>query len=121
MKRKDLCRTTVDTLKKQLFLLALLFAVSTVHAEEITDETVSTENTSRLTYYSEATFAKNDSTKAPKKGFVDKLPQPFRWIIRNWAASDERYALSSFYNWAVQLQNSTTFEWVNLQMPQAST
>lgn len=118
MKRKDLCRTTVDTLKKQLFLLALLFAVSTVHAEEITDETVSTENTSRLTYYSEATSAKNDSTKAPKKGFVDKLPQPFRWIIRNWAASDERYALSSFYNWAVQLQNSTTFEWVNLQMPQ---
>ena len=108
-----------NVIKKCLFLIAIIFAASPVHAEDVTDETASSVKASGLMPSSELLLDKNESTEVPKKkkGFVDRLPQPFRWIIRNWAASDERYAISSFYNWALQLQNSTTFEWVNLQIP----
>lgn len=118
-------------MKKYLFLFAIIWAASTVHAEgsEGSKLLVFPKNSEYSMFPKSSEFSKHsqfsvlsessDTTAAPKKkGFVDRLPQPFRWIIRNWAASDERYAISSFYNWAVQLQNSTTFEWVNMQMPQ---
>ena len=89
----------------------MLWGSSAIHAEGL-----ERSKPSEFTAFSES----SDTILAPKKkkGFVDRLPQPFRWIIRNWAATDERYAISSFYNWALQVQNSTTFEWVNMQMPQ---
>ena len=98
-------------MRKYLFLFAMLWGSSAIHAEGL-----ERSKPSEFTAFSES----SDTILAPKKkkGFVDRLPQPFRWIIRNWAATDERYAISSFYNWALQVQNSTTFEWVNMQMPQ---
>jgi len=117
-----------------LFYFILAFAVSTVHAEDFMDETTSaerksgtahpseavtsTERKSGPAYLSEVVPATEGTDEVPKKGFVDRLPSPIRWIIRNWSDSDPRYALPSFYNWSGQIQNTTTFEWVNLETPQ---
>ena len=49
-----------------------------------------------------------------KKSFGQKLLTPVKWIGENWTASDPRYAVSSFYNWAGQIQNTTSFEWLRL-------
>ena len=58
-----------------------------------------------------------DSIK-PKTSFGQKLLKPFKWIGKNWSAYDPKYSVPSFYNWVVQLQNTSTFEWVNLETPQ---
>ncbi len=58
----------------------------------------------------------NDSVE--HKSFGEKLFTPVRWIIDNWSAYDPRYCLPSFYNWAVQLQNTTSFESMNMVTPQ---
>lgn len=50
-----------------------------------------------------------------KKSFGQKLLTPFKWIGKNWTASDPRYAVPSFYNWAGQIQNTTSFEWLRLK------
>ena len=49
-----------------------------------------------------------------KKSFGQKLLTPIKWIGENWTASDPRYAVPSFYNWAGQIQNTTSFEWLRL-------
>ena len=49
-----------------------------------------------------------------KKSFGQKLLTPLKWIGENWTASDPRYAVPSFYNWAGQIQNTTSFEWLRL-------
>jgi hypothetical protein len=52
------------------------------------------------------------------KTFGQRLLQPFRWIGRNWNAYDPSYSTPSLYDWTVQLQNTTTFEWVKQRTPQ---
>lgn len=61
----------------------------------------------------------NDSVPH-KKNFFEKLVSfaPIKWIVNNWSDSDPRYALPSFYNWAGQIQNTTSFEWINMETPQ---
>jgi hypothetical protein len=105
-----LCKQkNVMTMKKTLMLLALAFC-GAVHADtKIDSDVLSVEP-------QQEEVAAEDSVK--KKSFVDKLPQPFRWIIKNWSDNDPQYSLSSFYNWAAQLQNSTTFEWVHMDTPE---
>ena len=56
--------------------------------------------------------------KKTKKSFGQKLLKPVMWIARNWTASDPRYAVSSFYNWAGQIQNTTSFEWLRMETPE---
>ena len=82
-------------MKRYFLLLGMLLAVATGYAETL----------------------EKDSVK-PKKSFGEKLLTPFKWIGRNWSAYDPQYSVPSFYNWAVQLQNTSTFEWVNLDTPQ---
>ncbi len=55
-------------------------------------------------------------TKSPKKkkGIGQILLQPFKWIGRNWSAYDPRYSTPSFYNWALQLQNTTSAEYMSM-------
>ena len=48
---------------------------------------------------------------------AQKLLEPLRWIGRNWSAYDPEYAVPSFYNWAVQAQNTTSQEWLNMSTP----
>ena len=52
--------------------------------------------------------------KKEKKGFGQMLLQPFKWIGRNWSAYDPRYSTPSFYNWALQLQNTTSAEYMSI-------
>ena len=56
--------------------------------------------------------------KKTKKSFGQTLLKPVMWIARNWTASDPRYAVSSFYNWAGQIQNTTSFEWLRMETPE---
>ncbi len=58
----------------------------------------------------------NDSVE--RKSFGQKLLTPVKWLADNWSAYDPQYCLPSFYNWAGQLQNTTSFEWVNMATPQ---
>ena len=53
-------------------------------------------------------------TGKKKKSFVDKLPQPLRWLAKNWSDYDPRYSTPSFYNWAAQLQNTTSLEYLSI-------
>lgn len=103
---------------KKGICLFLALAVPTIHAEGITDGAVPIEKVSVLPHSSETVSAADDTGEAPKKSFIDRLPSPIRWIIRNWSDSDPRYALPSFYNWSGELKNTTTFEWVNMETPQ---
>lgn len=59
---------------------------------------------------------KKDTVKHESLG--QKLLKPIKWIGRNWSACDPAYSVPSFYDWAVQLQNTTSFEWVNIETPQ---
>lgn len=107
-------------MKKYLFLLALALPLA-VHAETAPDEKVTAEtalDSSASTLIAPDDTEMDEGTEKPKKTFVEKLPAPIRWIIRNWSASDQRYAVSSFYNWTAQLMNTTSFEWINLNTPQ---
>ena len=97
---------------RHLFLTVLLFVASSVFAQVDSTLTTSSE------IFSDA---EGSNDMIPKKSFVDKLPQPIRWIIRNWTAFDPDYAVPSFYNWAVQLQNSTSREWIDIETPQGMT
>lgn len=47
-----------------------------------------------------------------------RLLQPIKWIARNWSAYDSAYSVPAFYDWAVQGQNSTSFEWLHMQSPE---
>ena len=53
-----------------------------------------------------------------KKNFGQTLLTPVKWIIKNWSATNPQYALPSFYNWAAQLQNTTSLEWLRLKTPE---
>lgn len=90
---------------KYLLLSVIMFVFLPVHAEDETDEMANRVDTAE---------------KAPKKkkSFVDKLPQPIRWIVRNWADFDPEYSLPAFYNWALHLENSNTCEWIDIETPQ---
>ncbi len=58
-----------------------------------------------------------DSLTVTKKRrtFGERLLQPFKWVARNWSAYDPRYSVPSFYDWAVQVQNTSSMEWMELQ------
>ena len=63
--------------------------------------------------------AENDSTKTTKKkSFGERLLQPIKWIGKNWSAYDKNYSVPSFYNWAFQLQNTTSYEWLRMESPE---
>jgi len=69
------------------------------------------------TTYSEQSEPSTITTLQPKKkkSFGQKLLTPIKWIGRNWSAYDPHYSVPSFYNWAVQLQNTSSMEWLHLQ------
>lgn len=52
--------------------------------------------------------------KKKKKSFLQTLASPIKWIGKNWSAYDLEYSTPSFYNWAAQLQNTTSCEWIDL-------
>ena len=56
-----------------------------------------------------------DNGKQEKKSLGQKLLTPFRWIAENWSAYDPKYSVPSFYDWAVQLQNTSSMEWMRLE------
>ncbi|MCR4918896.1 MAG: DUF4421 family protein [Prevotella sp.] len=90
----------------------------TVHAEDTNGKTETSDTKSRLSVAVEEAPDTVADEEIPKKSFFERLPRPIRWIINNWADSDPRYALSSFYNWSGEMRNTTSFEWVDLDMPQ---
>ena len=63
---------------------------------------------------SDSTFSQTATSKEKKKGFGQYLLKPFKWIGKNWAASDPSYSTPSFYNWCVQLQNTTSAEYMSM-------
>ena len=65
--------------------------------------------------------AAEDNDTIKHENFGQKLLKPVKWIIHNWSDFDKNYAVPSFYNWAVQLQNSTTFEWLRMSTPEGMT
>lgn len=50
------------------------------------------------------------TTQKEKTPFLKKLMKPLKWVGKNWSACDPQYAVPSFYNWAVQLQNTFSQE-----------
>lgn len=52
--------------------------------------------------------------KKQKKGFMQTIAKPFKWIGKNWSAYDPAYSTPSFYNWVGQLQNNFSKEWLNI-------
>ncbi|MBQ9641276.1 MAG: DUF4421 family protein [Bacteroidaceae bacterium] len=80
------------------FLLLLFFTLlCPASAQNSKEETTPTQQTEK------------------KKSFGQKLLTPFKWIGQNWSAYDPRYSTPSFYNWAVQLQNTSTMEWLRIE------
>ncbi|MBQ9362451.1 MAG: DUF4421 family protein [Bacteroidaceae bacterium] len=53
--------------------------------------------------------------KQEKKSLGQKMLTPFRWIADNWSAYDPKYSVPSFYDWAIQLQNTSSMEWLRLE------
>ena len=112
---------------KRLFLfLALLSTASVCSAETpgenslLDDNPLLSENSvlGESSLLDGNSVLSGDSVKPKKKNFGQVLLTPVKWIIKNWSASDPRYCVPSFYNWAAQLQNTTSFEWVNLNTPE---
>ena len=89
---------------KHLLLIITLLVTSPVYAQTVAG----------ITSYP----SRYKDKSSEKKSFVDKLPQPIRWIIRNWADFDPDYSLPAFYNWAFHLQNTTSCEWIDIETPQ---
>lgn len=67
-----------------------------------------------MLFPSDTATVKTESHKKQKKSFGKTLLQPFKWIGRNWSAYDPRYSTPSFYNWAFQLQNNTSAEFMSM-------
>lgn len=71
-----------------------------------------------------ATTAREDTlgTTAPateeRLTLGQRLLKPIKWIGSNWSAYDPAYSIPSFYDWAVQLQNTSTFEWLHMESPE---
>ena len=86
-------------------LLTALLLATALHANAASDET-SKDN-------SKASTEKAESRKT-RRSILQVLSQPFRWIGKNWSAYDENYSTPSFYNWAFQMQNATSGEWINM-------
>lgn len=59
--------------------------------------------------------AQDTAVYTEKRSFVDKLPKPLRWIARNWSAKDSLYCYDTFYNWAGQLQDNMSMEYLNVK------
>ncbi len=95
-------------MRKLKFLLAILIIMAGV--TDITAQTPSDSISPTTTTYGEKVKS--------KKNFGQKLLTPIKWIIKNWVATDPRYALPSFYNWAGQIQNNTSWEWLRLTTPE---
>lgn len=55
----------------------------------------------------------SQATKQDKPSFWQTLSKPINWIRRNWSDYDPRYAVPSFYDAAIQLQNTSSCEWLN--------
>ena len=89
---------------KHLLLIITLLVTSPVYAQTVAG----------ITSYP----SRYKDKSSEKKSFVDKLPQPIRWIIRNWADFDPDYSLPAFYSWAFHLQNTTSCEWIDIETPQ---
>ena len=61
------------------------------------------------------TVSSSSVVKEKEKSFGQKLLKPFKWIASNWSAYDPRYSVPSFYDWAGQLQNTTSMEWIHIE------
>ena len=59
-----------------------------------------------------------DSTVSVKKKKSPLDWKPVKWFIKNWTAYDPKYAVPSFYNWALQLQNTTSVEFLRTETPE---
>lgn len=59
-----------------------------------------------------------DSTVSVKKKKSPLDWKPVKWFIKNWTGYDPKYAVPSFYNWALQLQNTTSVEWLQTETPE---
>ena len=57
----------------------------------------------------------HEATTKPKGSKWKNLLKPLKWIGKNWSAYDPEYSIPSFYDWAVQLQNTTSMEWLKLE------
>lgn len=60
----------------------------------------------------------NGDSEKPQKSFVERMPKPIRWIIKNWSAKDSTYCIDAFYNWSVQLQDNLSREYLNYTSPE---
>ena len=96
--------------KTKILLFTLLIFAGNISVVAQTDSVVA------QTYDNKTVSELNEGKK--KNSFGQFLMKPINWIGRNWTASDPRYAVSSFYNWAGQIQNTTSFEWLNMDTPE---
>ncbi len=92
-------------MKKNRFFLLLLLLTLAGNVESVAQ----TYGDSLSTSFTE---------KKKKKSFGQKLLTPVMWIARNWNDYDPKYSLPSFYNWAGQVQNTTSFEWLRMETPE---
>ena len=95
-------------MKNYLLLLAIMFAAPAVSSDIEDEKKVSESSPDETTVSATATEALNANEVTKKKSFGKTLTAPIRWIGKNWTAYDPKYSLPSFYNWAAQIQNTTS-------------
>ena len=83
-------------------LLAFLAAMTVSKAEEV------------VPLLSDSAEVPSATSKKAKKGIGQVLLQPLKWIGRNWSAYDPSYSTPSFYDWSIQLQNTTSAEYMSM-------
>ena len=88
---------------KLLFLLLLMFHAGNIAAEDHKDYPLQCDTTAVVL----------QETKA-RKSLGQTLLAPFKWVAKNWSAIDPRYTTPSFYEWTVQLRNTTSAEWMSI-------
>lgn len=54
------------------------------------------------------------SVSVAKPTFCQRLMKPVKWIASNWSDYDPEYCLPCTYDWYIQLQNTTSMEWLNM-------
>lgn len=72
----------------------------------------------RLIFLIALIAACTDMQAQEKKSLMERMPGFVRWIAKNWNAKDSTYCYDTFYNWAGQIQNHTSQEFLRLETPE---
>lgn len=60
-------------------------------------------------------YAQQDGERESKRGILSAIAKPFKWIADNWSAKDTTYCYDTFYNWAGQVQDNLSQEYLRLE------